>query len=73
MTHIGCANCRLRFTAAAEAYLVACPQCGRPPEPIASAECVVGFRLFSLEDAPRELPQAVAISISLPDPGAGRP
>jgi hypothetical protein len=72
MTHAGCPSCRLRFTAAAAAYLVSCPECGRPPQPIAGAEGVVGFRLFIVEDLPRELPQALAVSIPIPDPGAGR-
>lgn len=72
MTHVGCPSCRLRFTAAAAAYLVACPECGRPPQPIAGAEGVVGFRLFVLENVPQELPEAVAVSIPIPDPGAGR-
>ena len=72
MTHVGCPSCRLRFTAAAAAYLVACPECGRPPQPIAGAEGVVGFRLFVLEDALPELPEAVAVSIPVQDPDAGR-
>lgn len=66
MTHVGCSGCRLRFTPAAAAYLVACPECGRPPQPIVGAEGVVGFRLFVLEDAPHELPEAVAVSIPNP-------
>jgi hypothetical protein len=72
MTHLGCPSCRLRFTAAAAPYLVACPQCGRPPEPIAGAEAVVGFRLFVLEDVPRDLPQAVSVSLPVQDPDAAR-
>jgi hypothetical protein len=72
MNHVGCPSCRLRFTAAAAACLLACPECGRPPRSIASAEGVLGFRLFVVEDAPRELPEAVAVSISVPDPGTGR-
>jgi hypothetical protein len=71
MTHVGCPTCRLRFSAASAAYLVACPECGRPLEPIAGAERVVGFRLFAIEDAPQELPEAVAVSIRIPDPGIG--
>jgi hypothetical protein len=71
VNHVGCPSCRLRFTAAAAACLLACPECGRPPQPVASAEGVLGFRLFVLEDVPRELPQAVAVSIPIPDPGAG--
>jgi hypothetical protein len=67
-THAGCPSCRLRFTAAAAAYLVACPECGRPLQPIAGADGVVGFRLFSPEDVPHALPEAVAVSIPMPDP-----
>jgi hypothetical protein len=67
MNHVCCPDCRLRFSAATEAYIVACPECGRAPQPIASAEGVVGFRLFIVEDAPHELPEAIAVSVPLPD------
>lgn len=73
MTHVGCPSCRLRFTAATASYLVACPECDRPPQLIAGAEGVVGFRLFVVEDVPGEMPEAVAVSMPIPDPGAGRP
>jgi hypothetical protein len=72
MTQVGCPGCRLRFTGAALAYLVACPECGRPPQAIVDAQEVVGFRLFVVEDVPEELPQALAVAIPVPDPGAGR-
>jgi hypothetical protein len=72
MTHVGCPSCRLRFTATAATYLVACPECGQPPQPIAGAEGVVGFRLFIPEDVPRDLPQAVAVSIPIRGQDAGR-
>jgi hypothetical protein len=62
----------LRFTGAVSAYLVACPECGRPPQAIADAQSVVGFRLFVVEDAPQEWPEAVAVALPSPDPGAGR-
>jgi hypothetical protein len=61
----------LRFAPAAAAYLVACPECGQPPEPIVGAEGVVGFRLFVVEDVPHE-PKAVAVSIPTSDPVRGR-
>ena len=76
MTHLGCPGCRLRFTPAAAAYLAACPQCGLPPR-FRGAEEMLGFRLFVLEDEPRELPEAVAVSIpipqtiAIPQPGDG--
>jgi hypothetical protein len=72
MTQIGCRSCRLRFTEAGAAYLINCPGCGRPPQPIARAEDVIGFRLFVVEDAPPALPEALAVSMPIPDPGAGR-
>ena len=68
MTHVGCPSCRLRFTAAEAGY----PVCGLRLQPIAGAEGVVGFRLFVLEDVPRDLPEAVAVSIRVRDPDAGR-
>jgi hypothetical protein len=71
MTRIGCPSCRLRFSAAAAAYLVACPECGRPPQPITGEQGVVGFRLFVLEDTPPELPEAVSVSIPIRDPESG--
>jgi hypothetical protein len=71
MTHVCCPDCQLRFTPAAAAYLVACPECGEPPKALASLEGVVGFRLFRW-DVPHSLPEAVAVSIPIPDPGGGR-
>ena len=49
MTQVCCPICRLRFTPAAAMYLVACPQCGEPPQLFASLERTVGFRLFEPE------------------------
>ena len=69
MTHVGCPSCRLLFTPPLAAYLVACPECGRPPRPIAGAAGVLGFRLFVVEDDPQQMPEAVAVSIPIPDPG----
>ena len=69
-THICCPDCGLRFTPAAATYLVACPQCGQPPQPMPDLVAAVGFRLFKVEDAPLALPEAIAVS--MPDPGGGR-
>jgi hypothetical protein len=66
MTPRCCPGCRLRFAPAAGAYLVACPQCGEPPQSIASLGLAVGFRLFEPEDVPPELPEAIAVAVSLP-------
>jgi hypothetical protein len=73
MTHVACPGCRLRFASTAAAYLVACPECGRPPQPMAGAEEVVGFRLFVLEDVPHHLPEAVSVSVAIPDPAGEWP
>lgn len=68
MTHVCCPRCRLRFTPAAAAYIVACPDCGEPPHQITS-QSALGFRLVGPEDLPIELPQAAAHSIPAPEPG----
>jgi hypothetical protein len=72
MTCVSCPSCRLRFTFPATAYLAACPKCGRPVQSI-RAEEAVGFSLFIPEsDASHERPEALAVSILIPDPGRGR-
>ena len=73
MKHLCCSPCRLRFTPAAEAYLAACPECGEPPQLIASPERTLGFRLVGPEDLPHELPHAVAVSIPVTKPDGARP
>ena len=72
MTQVCCPSCRLRFTRAAAAYLVACPECGRPPHPAPNAERVVGFRLASDDcdyDDSDVVP--VAVAVALPPPTSG--
>lgn len=72
MTQVCCPSCQLRFASAAASYLLACPECGRPPHSTVGAEDVLGFRLWIPEDVPHELPEAVAGSIPIPDPDGGR-
>ena len=67
MTHLCCPDCRLRFPPAAAGHVVACPQCGEPPRPVAGLEGALGFRLFRLDDAPPSLPEAAAVSVPIPD------
>ena len=69
MTPVCCPSCRLRFTPAAAAYLVSCPECGRPPERIANFESLVGFRLFGPQDTPNPVPEAIAVAIPVHEPG----
>jgi hypothetical protein len=68
MTQVCCPSCRLRFTRATAAYLVACPQCGEPPRPVAD-ERALGFRLLTDDDRSEALPHAVAVA--MPIPGSG--
>jgi hypothetical protein len=68
MTQVCCPGCRLRFTRAAAAYLVACPYCGEPPQPVLRAASVLGFRLVSDDDRSDSLPVARAIALPIPTP-----
>jgi hypothetical protein len=68
MTHVACPNCRLRFALAAAGSVLACPGCGRPPQPGLDAESVVGFRVFVPEGLHEEPPEAEVVSIMLIDP-----
>jgi hypothetical protein len=61
-----CLQCRLRFSLAAAACLPACPECGAPLQPLDGLERAVGLRLFSLDDRPDLLPQAVAVALPIP-------
>ena len=72
MTHACCASCRIRFTQAAAAYLTACPSCGQPPQRLAAPAGVVGYRLFRPEDTSRAAPQAIEVSMPIPDGGSRR-
>jgi hypothetical protein len=73
MTNVCCPTCRLRFTRAAAAYLVSCPECGEPPQSVAGLDAVVGFRLFRPQDAPHTLPEAISVEMPIPDPAGRRP
>ena len=46
MTHVCCPSCRLRFTRAAAARLIACPECAGAVEPLSTRQAL-GFRLLS--------------------------
>jgi hypothetical protein len=67
LTNLCCAHCRVRFSPAVAAYILACPECGNPPQPIARLELMFGFRLIGPEDLPHELPYAMARSVALPE------
>lgn len=69
MTHACCANCRIRLTPATSAYVAACPVCGEPLQPLNEPSAAMGYRLFAFEDAPYELPEAIEVSMPIPDSG----
>jgi hypothetical protein len=72
MSYLCCSPCGLRFTPAAVAYITACPECGNSPQPIATLERTLGFRLVGPEDLPHELPRASAVAITYREPGGAR-
>lgn len=72
MTRVCCPRCRLRFAPAAAAYLVTCPECGGPPERIASVERLLGFRLCGPQDPPHSVPEAIAVAIPVHEPDGAR-
>jgi hypothetical protein len=61
-----CPECRLRFSPAASVYLDACPDCGRPPQALASLQHAVGFRLIKLDVFPNGAPESAAAAVSVP-------
>lgn len=62
MTYACCPRCRLRFPAAAAAYLEVCPGCGEPPQHRAALGGAAAYRLFRLEDIRLAAPEAIEIS-----------
>jgi hypothetical protein len=72
MTHTSCPACRIRFTPAVASALAGCPHCGKPLHTSADPLDVVGFRLFRLQDVPHPGPDAIAVSVALPDPATLR-
>jgi hypothetical protein len=73
MTLTCCPDCRLRFGPAVTAQLKVCPQCGAPVQALPALAGAVGFRLFRLEDLPATpMPEAISVSLPVPDPTARR-
>jgi hypothetical protein len=72
MTNACCTSCRIRFSPAAAAHLTTCPACGEALEHLNGLAGAVGYRLFRLEDNPRPLPEAIEVSMPIPDPWSGR-
>jgi hypothetical protein len=73
MKNVCCTNCRLRFTPVAAANLLACPECGEPPVSIRAADGLLGFRLYTFDEAPDKSPQARAVTLPIPGETGVRP
>ncbi len=73
MNNVCCANCRLRFTPVATAQLVACPECGESLQPTRTAAGLLGFRLYTPDEAPELWLQARAAAIDISDPSGSMP
>ncbi len=66
MTRSCCPSCRLRFTNAAAAVLVACPACGDDLHQVGDIVELVGYRLST--DSPEAQIMAAAVAVSLRNP-----
>ena len=65
MTRVCCPSCRLRLTPAATAILAICPECRHELHAVASAEALVGYRLFDPSDALPALPAAAELALPI--------
>lgn len=73
MTLSCCYHCRVRFTAAATQYLIACPECARPTVRVEKPQELVGFRLFDPLDLTDMVTDGREVSPARPGPGGRRP
>jgi hypothetical protein len=77
MTRSCCPSCRLRFSRATAAHLVACPFCAQPLEVLVAAEAL-GYKRIAVDGLARTdaaESQAIAVAAALPvpqDPAPGR-
>jgi hypothetical protein len=65
MTRVCWPSCRLRFTSESAASFAICPECQRDLRAVASAEALVGYRLFGPIDAPPALPTAAEMALPI--------
>lgn len=72
MSHDCCHHCRLRFTAAAATYLVACPDCERPTARVEEPQRLLGYRLFDPLDLVDMVADGLEVSPMEPRPNGRR-
>lgn len=73
MPHLRCVGCRTRHRRAfvpVGSVAESCPQCGVELERVHDLAALVGFRAATSGpvDPSRDLPEAVAVALHLPDP-----
>lgn len=69
MTHVCCPGCGVRFSRASAVNLVACPECGGPPQSVPGAEYVLGYRLASA--SADHVADDTAVAVAMPRPSEG--
>lgn len=63
MSIVCCTRCRLRFAHAEAAYIVTCPECGKPPLTLGDRERSVGFALYVPEGVSQPWPEAIPVAL----------
>jgi hypothetical protein len=72
MSHLCCDHCRVRFTAEAATYLLACPECERPTSRVEESWRLIGFRLFDPLDLTDMVADGREVSPAPPGPRGRR-
>ena len=73
MSYLCCHHCRVRFSAEAATYLLACPECERPTARVQGPESLIGFRLFDPLDLTDVVVDGRRVSPAKPRPRGRRP
>jgi hypothetical protein len=73
MSHLCCHHCRVRFTAEAATYLLACPDCARPTALVDDSGRLMGYRLFDPLDLTDMVTGGREVSPARRRPGGRRP
>jgi hypothetical protein len=71
-SHLCCPHCRVRFTAEAATYLLACPECERPTSRVEEPRGLIGFRLFDPLDLTDMVTNGREVSPGRPRPRGRR-
>lgn len=72
MSHLCCQHCRVRFSAEAATYLIACPECEKPTTQVDDPQRLLGFRLYDQLDLTDIVPEGPEVSPAEPGPTGER-